>query len=148
MGNNDIIKEIILFENEKDIYVENSMVYLDNYKNKYHDKIQFYSNKFTTNDSCYYARIFVYVNTITFDICDGYSKELLKEDYDNKLNICIDNYNYDRKIKNQNDWCFRVFSEDFNIENFKKIINLKKYVNNKYINNLKNIKPDLFIKYH
>ena len=139
MDIDNIIKEIILFENEKYIWVydfdvdEYVILTVHNYHTK---KMMNYFNVLNNNE-------------ILFSFFNCSTKTEVEKDfsYDNKLNIYIDNYDYDKKIYGISDWHFRMFCEDFDLENFKKVINQKKYINDKYINNFKKIKPDLFIKY-
>ena len=147
MDNSYIFREIILFEDEKKIFFDDMpntiLLTLNNHKNK---KIIEYLHNFFTNES-YYMRVTIHKTEIEFAVSNAHSKDKLKKKYNNELNVYINKHDYFIKVNYMDYWCFRIFSEDFNLENFKKIINLKKYINNKFINNFKTVKPDLFIKY-
>ena len=148
MDNLNIIREILLFEN-REILFSYRILTLDNYKDVCNKAWKEYSplNDFLTN-KFYYMMVCVDIDKLKLFICDEFTKEHLKKDYNNKLNVYITDSDYDKKINYENGWEFRVFSEDFDLENLKKVINLKKYINNKFINNFKKVKSDLFIEYY
>ena len=150
MDNSDILKEIILFEDERQIFFQKHLLTIDDYKDKYnmqHTLIRHHLDKFLS-DKKYYLYVRVRDKILDIFTCNIRNINDFKDLNNYYFDAYISDYDYNSKMSGKKDWIFRMFREDFNLEKFKKVINLKKYVNNKFLDNFKKIKPDLFIKYH